>query len=167
MSTVRVRRRPGRGTFPRRSTRAGTYRYIDSGRFTLSRTDSPRTEKGWGQIPARVWVLAIVPEGPRLTCPSGGRLGRHSSRAADRTPGGHEFPTIYIYEVCSKSIQPLFIKNTRIQIQQTYTNLLQSSPLGLPHFSQRFCHCRKQRWNASFGMARSWSVAFRMMSSLD
>ena len=72
----------------------GYHRYIDVGRLTLSRTDSPRTGKWWGQILARDWFLAVVPEGSRLNCPSGGRLGRHSSRSADRTPGGREFATL-------------------------------------------------------------------------
>ena len=68
MSGVGLRR----GLSPRRSIRVGTHRYVDAGRLTLSRTDSPRTEKRWGQIPARGWFLAIVPEGPRLNCPSVG-----------------------------------------------------------------------------------------------
>ena len=39
------------------------------------------------------------------------------------------------YTPCSKSIWPLFMINTSIEIEQTYTNLLQSSPLGLLHTS--------------------------------
>ena len=97
-----------RGPSPRRSIRAGTHRYVDAWRLTLSRTDSPQTEKGWGQIPARDRFLAIVPEGSQLNCPSGGRLGRHSSRAADRTPGGHEFATISFKDF-NKSIKHPFV----------------------------------------------------------
>ena len=98
MSGVGLRR----GTSPQRSIRVGTIRYIDVGRLTLSRTDSPRTGTWWGQIPARDWFLAVVPEGSRLNCPSGGRLGRHSSGAADRMPGGREFATIFFNEMSFK-----------------------------------------------------------------
>ena len=64
---------------------------------------------------------------------------------------------------------PVFKKYlTNIEIEQTYTNLLQSSPIGLLHTCpQWLSHFRKQRWNASSGVECSCSIAFRVMSSLD
>ena len=80
-----------------------------------------------GSNPRRDWFLAVVPEGSRLNCPSGGRLGRHSSRAADRTPGGREFATI------SLNILPVITVMFRL-IQKHRTNFSQHYKIAYSEF---------------------------------